>query len=217
MMLMESAPKVAHSANFSNLISYLPKSDLPQMAWTVDDGCSNESLESYTKLAIEHDLRFTFFIYSAMSPWKKQVKLLKPLVESGQIQLANHSHTHRNLTDLSLAEVKKDLMNCHNFIEKNYGVDDRPYFRAPYGALNSDVIKVAEDIGYTKPVAWSGSLVDTASQSSKRMLYHANNSFKDRNIVLSHANNLLVTKNIDALLSVINDQNLSLVTLSDVF
>ena len=214
MMLMESA---LQPANAANLIYSLPKSDVPQMAWTVDDGCSNASLESYIQSAIDYDLRFTFFIYSAMSPWKNKAKLLKPLVDTGQIQLANHSHTHRNLAKLSSAEVKKDLMNCHNFIEKTYGVDARPYYRAPFGALNSSVIKAAQDIGYTKPVAWSGSLVDMPTQSNGRLLYHASNGFKDRGIVLSHANNLVVSKNFDALLGVINDRNLSLVTLNDVF
>jgi len=217
MMLMESVPQVAHATNSSNLISYLPRSDYPQMAWTVDDGCSDESLESYIKLAIEHDLRFTFFIYSAMSPWKSQAKLLKPLVESGQIQLANHSHTHRNLANLSSVGVKKDLMNCHNFIEKTYGVDARPYYRAPYGAWSSRVIQAAEDIGYTKPVTWSRSLVDIPSQTPKRLMYHAKAGFEDRNIVLSHANNLVVPKNFDAMLALIYERNLSLVTLNDVF
>jgi len=213
---LESAPQVARAANFSNLISHIPKSDYPRMAWTVDDGCSNESLESYIRLAIEHDLRFTFFVYSAMSPWKKQASLLRPLVETGQIQLANHSHTHRNLANLSSAEIKRDLMNCHNFMEKNYGVDARPYFRAPYGALTSRVAQAAEDIGYTTPVTWSGSLVDMPTQKPKRLLYHAKNSFNNGGIALSHANNLVVSKNFDALLKVINDRNLSLVTLNDV-
>ena len=217
MMIMESVPQVAHSANVSNLISYLPKSDFSQMAWTVDDGCSKESLDSYIRVAIENDLRFTFFVYSAMSPWKTQAKSLRPLVESGQIQLANHSHTHRNLTELSSAEIKRDLMNCHNFIEKTYGVDARPYFRAPYGALNSKVINAAAEIGYTSPAAWTSSLVDMPNQSTSRLLYHASNGFKDQNIVLSHANTLVVSKNIDALLEVIYERELSLVTLNDVF
>jgi peptidoglycan/xylan/chitin deacetylase (PgdA/CDA1 family) len=217
MALIESMPQTAQSANASSLIYSLPKSDFPQMAWTVDDGCSTESLESYIQIAIDNDLRFTFFVYSAMSPWKRRAKLLKPLVESGQIQLANHSHTHRNLTELSFAEVKRDLMNCHNFIEKNYDVDARPYFRAPYGALNSKVIQAAEDIGYTRPVAWTHSLVDMPTQSAKRLQYHADHGFVDGSIVLSHANNLVVSNNIDALLETINERELSLVTLNDVF
>ena len=217
MMLIESMPQVANAASGSNLISYLPKSDYPQMAWTVDDGCSKDSLESYIKIAIEHDLRFTFFVYSAMSPWKSQAKLLRPLVESGQIQLANHSHTHRNLATLSSAEIKRDLMNCQNFIEKNYDVDARPYYRAPYGAFNKKVIEAAEDIGYTAPVSWSHSLVDMPTQKPRRLRHHAREGFIDRKIVLSHANSLVVPKNFDALLKVINDRGLTLVTLNDVF
>jgi len=215
--LLETLPQTAQSANASNLIYTLPKSDYPQMAWTVDDGCSTASLESYIQIAIENDFRFTFFIYSAMSPWKSQAKLLKPLVESGQIQLANHSHTHRDLTKLSSAEIKKDLMKCHNFVEKTYDVDMRPYFRAPYGAWNSKVIQAAGDIGYTKPVAWTHSLVDMPTQSAKRLRYHADNGFVDGSIVLSHANCLVVPNNIDALLEIISERNLSLVTLNDVF
>jgi peptidoglycan/xylan/chitin deacetylase (PgdA/CDA1 family) len=217
MMLMESVPQVAHSANASKVISYLPANETPQLAWTVDDGCSKDSLESYIQMAIEHDLRFTFFVYSAMSPWKSQAKSLRPLVESGQIQLANHSHTHRNLAELTSAEIKRDLMNCHNFIEKTYGVDARPYFRAPYGALNRKVINAAAEIGYTSPTAWTSSLVDMPNQSTNRLLYHADNGFKAGNIVLSHANTLVVSKNIDVLLEVISKRELSLVTLNEVF
>ena len=168
-------------------------------------------------MATEHDLRFTFFVYSAMSPWKSQAKSLRPLVESGQIQLANHSHTHRNLAELSSAEIKRDLMNCHNFIEKTYGVDARPYFRAPYGALNSKVINAAAEIGYTSPTARTSTLVDMPNQSTNRLLYHADNGFKAGNIVLSHANTLVVSKNIDVLLEVISKRELSLVTLNEVF
>lgn len=215
MLLLESGAQTAHSASTSNTIFSLPKSEVPRMAWTVDDGCSSESVGKYIELAIEHHLRFTFFIYSQMTPWKTHAKLLKPLVESGQIQVANHSHTHRNLTTLSYAEVKRDLMNCHNFIEKTYAIDARPYFRAPYGALNKTVIKAAADIGYSKPVAWSGSLVDMPKQSTQRLLFHADNSFKDKGIVLSHANTLVVPNNFDALMGVIKARNLSLVTLND--
>lgn len=198
-------------------VNRLPKSDSPRMAWTVDDGCSYESVRRYTELAIEQDLRFTFFVYSAMSAWKLNAKLLKPLVESGQIQLGNHSHTHPKLTQLSYQEIQKELMACHNFIEKNYEVDARPYYRAPYGAINRTVIQAAADIGYSFPVSWSGSLVDAGETSSKRLLYHADIAMKDRAIMLDHSNTLVPTENFDSLLAIVNDRDLSLVTIKDAF
>jgi len=217
MMILDAFPQAAFGSSTSKTISYLPKSDSPQIAWTVDDGCSAESIDSYIQLATENDLRFTFFVYSEMAPWKSQAEVLRPLVDSGQIQLANHSHTHRDLTTLSQTEIKKDLMKCHSFIQKTYGVDARPYFRAPYGALNSKVIEAAAQVGYTRPVSWSSSLVDMPKQTTNGLLGHADICFKDGNIVLSHSNNLVVSKNFEALLALINERNLSLVTLNDVF
>jgi hypothetical protein len=55
------------------------------------------------------------------------------------------------------------------------------------------------------------------TQSAKRLQYHADHSFVDGSIVLSHANNLVVSNNIEALLETINERELSLVTLNDVF
>jgi hypothetical protein len=55
------------------------------------------------------------------------------------------------------------------------------------------------------------------NQSINRLLYHADNGFKAGNILLSHANTLVVSKNIDVLLEVISKRELSLVTLNEVF
>lgn len=212
-----SETESAYARSLINPVSLLPKSESPRIAWTVDDGCSYESVRRYTELAIEKDLRFTFFVYSAMSAWKLNAKLLKPLVASGQIQLGNHSHTHPKLTQLSYQEIQKELMACHNFIEKNYEVDARPYYRAPYGAINRTVIQAAADLGYTFPVSWSGSLVDAGETSSKRLLYHADIAMRDRAIMLDHSNTLVAPENFDSLLAIVNDRNLSLVTLTDAF
>ena len=217
LILAQSFPEVAHSATFSNPLVYLPKNDLPRMAWTVDDGCSNESVRRYVEFVIEHNLRLTFFVYSSMSPWRKNAELMRPLIDSGQIQVANHSHTHPNLTLLSYAEVQKELMNCHNFIKNTYGVDARPYYRAPFGAINRAVMQAAADIGYTKPMSWSGSLADSAMLKPGRLLYHADISIKDRGILIGHANNLVAADHFDRLLKMVNDRNLSLVTLKDAF
>ena len=217
MALLQSFPTIANSASTRNPILNLPTSDTPRLAWTVDDGCSQAALERYIQFATENNLRFTFFVYSAVSPWKNIVPILKPLVETGQIQLANHTHTHPDLTKLTYAQVQDELMKCHRFINRNYGVDARPYFRAPYGAFNHTVIQAAADIGYTMPMFWSGSLADAQTPQAGRLLYHASNSIQDRGILLAHANNLVSSQHFNQMLKMVNDRNLSLVTLNDAF
>ena len=54
--LAETFPEIASAVNTINPIVNLPKSDVPRMAWTVDDGCSSESVQRYIECAIEHDV-----------------------------------------------------------------------------------------------------------------------------------------------------------------
>jgi peptidoglycan/xylan/chitin deacetylase (PgdA/CDA1 family) len=106
-------------------------------------------------------------------------------------------------------------MIAHNFIEKHFGVDVRPYYRPPYGSISPRVIEAAAEIGYTKPMLWSGSLGDASNISAPRILVHAKESFYNRSIVLAHANNLTSSEVFPNLLRIIENKNLTLVTLKD--
>lgn len=205
------------NARSVRIIRDLPPWGVKRTAWTVDDGTSPEAVRRYIRLVAENDLRLTFFIYSAMGSWLANKKELKPLVESGEIQLANHTAHHPALAGLSTRAVQRELMGAHNFIEKHFGVDARPYYRPPYGSINKRVINAAADIGYTMPMLWSGSLGDASNIRAGRLLTLAKSSFYDGSIVLAHANNLTAPSIFPKLLKVINEKELNLVTLSDAF
>ena len=198
-------------------IRELPPSEVKQVAWTVDDGTSPESVKRYIRLVSENDLRLTFFIYSAMGSWLKNKKELLPLVESGQIQLANHTAHHPALAGLSPKNIQRELMSAHNFIEKHFDVDARPYYRPPYGSINRKVIDAAADIGYTKPMLWSGSLGDASNIRASRIAQLARSSFYDGSIVLAHANNLTSASVFPTILNIIRSKSLQTVTLLDAF
>lgn len=207
---------VANAASV-NAIVRLPASDTARFAWTVDDGCSHDAVKSYINFVADNDLRLTFFVYAGVSPWQTNAKLLKPFVESGQIQLANHTMHHPLLTKLTAKQVQKELMDCHNFMERHYGIDAKPYFRPPYGGVNSAVIDAAAEIGYTKPMLWSGTLADSGKVGSAKFMSLAKAGFRDRGIVLGHANNMVAPNHFDRLLEIINNRGLSTVTLTDAF
>jgi peptidoglycan/xylan/chitin deacetylase (PgdA/CDA1 family) len=151
-----------------------------------------------------------------MGSWLANKKEIQPLVDNGQIQLANHTAHHPALAGLSTEEIQKELMIAHNFIEKHFGVDVRPYYRPPYGSISPRVIEAAAEIGYTKPMLWSGSLGDAGNISAPRILVHAKESFYNRSIVLAHANNLTSSRVFLPLLKLLADRELNLVTLNDV-
>ena len=207
----------AANAASVNAVVRLPESETARFAWTVDDGCSHDAVKSYINFVADNDLRLTFFVYAAVSPWQTNAKLLKPFVESGQIQLANHTMHHPLLTKLTAKQVQKELMDCHNFMERHYGIDAKPYFRPPYGGINAQVIDAAAEIGYTKPMLWSGTLADSGKVGSDKFMKLANQGIRDRGIILGHANNMVAPNHFDRLLEIVNSRELSTVTLTDAF
>lgn len=206
----------AHAGSV-RIIRELPSWGEKRTAWTVDDGTSPEAVRRYIRLVAENDLRLTFFVYSAMGSWLANKRELQPLVDSGQIQLANHTAHHPALAGLSTKEIQKELKGAHNFIEKHFDVDARPFYRPPYGSINKKVVNAAADIGYTMPMLWSGSLGDASNIRSGRLLALAKSSFYDGSIVLAHANNLTAPSIFPRLLKVINGKELQLVTLAEAF
>jgi peptidoglycan/xylan/chitin deacetylase (PgdA/CDA1 family) len=94
-------------------ISALPSSSTRRVAWTVDDGASSAALGRYVSMLEKNPkVKITFFVLSGAPGWTKYAKRLKALQDSGQIQLANHTQTHRKLTTLSDAYIKQELNRC---------------------------------------------------------------------------------------------------------
>ncbi|MCU1421281.1 MAG: hypothetical protein JWN36_932, partial [Microbacteriaceae bacterium] len=75
------------------------------IALTVDDGVDTEVVRLYTEFAARTGMRLTFFLNGMRPSWTDNAPALRPLVESGQVQLGNHTWSHPDLTKLSAAGV----------------------------------------------------------------------------------------------------------------
>jgi len=195
----------------------LPASSQRRMAWTIDDGTDVRAIRDYLVFAKKYDVRLTFFVYSGMSGWAANARTMKPMIESGQIQIANHTASHPDLTKLTPAQIKNELWKCHKFIVKTYGIDPRPYFRPPYGACNATVIAAAAEIGYTSPMMWSGTLANSTPASTSQVWNFAKKYVGNEIILLGHANNRLASPLLKQILDLAKKRKLKLVTLNDVF
>jgi hypothetical protein len=195
----------------------LPESEIRRIAWTVDDGASTAGVRDYLNFVERYDLRMTFFINSVYPAWKKNREQIQELVDAGKIQLANHTHSHPSMTRLSNAGIKQELKKCGSFIEDNFGVIAKPYYRPPYGRIDSRVINVANDMGYTSPIMWSGSLGDTAIQRKRSILQLGNKWIQNRTILLDHFNDRTPKYVFKALAKYLQNRELMTVTLDDVY
>ncbi|MFI6171103.1 polysaccharide deacetylase family protein [Nocardia sp. NPDC051052] len=186
------------------------------MALTVDDGASPEVVGAYIKFAKDTGARFTFFVTAYYDSWSIHRDALRPLVDSGQIQLGNHTWDHPDLTKLSAAAVADQLQRAKTHLQNNFGVDGAPYYRPPFGRHNATVDKVAADLGYPVPAMWYGSLSDSGVITEDYLIECARKYFHPQTIIIGHANAPAVTHCYGQLVDIIKERNLAMVTLNDV-
>ena len=71
----------------------LPDANSDVIAWTVDDGFGDEVTQAYARFVADSGVRMTFFVCAESPGWSHSAPVLRPLVESGQVQIANHTRT----------------------------------------------------------------------------------------------------------------------------
>jgi len=187
------------------------------LAWTVDDGVSSAVVAAYARFARDSGIRLTFFVNGQYPSWVDNAAALRPMVESGQIQLGNHTFSHPNLLKLSDAGIVRELQKNDAFVRNTYGVGTAPFYRPPYGYTDRRTEEVAASIGYRAPVMWYGSLSDSGPISPAQVVDFATKWFLPQHIVIGHANFDPVTMVYPQLLEIIRERNLRTVTLNDVF
>lgn len=215
--LLPPPPKSARIAlPGDGLLSILP-GDGDLLALTVDDGVSSDVVRAYTQFAKDTGIRLTYFVNGIYRSWTDHADLLRPLVDDGRIQLANHTWSHPDLTKLPLVDVAEQFRRNHEFLWKTYGVDARPYFRPPYGATSPHVDKVSSDLGYTVETLWSGTLEDHVWIPPAEVVRMADEHFTAQKIVIGHLNHTPVTEVFGQLADILEARRLRTVTLDDVF
>lgn len=187
------------------------------LALTVDDGVSTEVVAAYAAFCRDSGVRMTFFVNGVNASWSVNAPALRPMVESGQVQLGNHTWSHPHITKISLDAVRDQIQRNKDFLRNTYGVDGTPYFRPPYGQHSADTDNVAADLGYPTITLWSTTIGDSKVINEQQLVGFARQAFQPQQIVLGHANLPPVTHTYPQLLEIIASRNLQTVTLNDVF
>ena len=200
----------------AGILTRVPGQD-NRIVLTVDDGASTPVVAAFAQFAQDSGTRLSFFVNGANPSWSVNAPALRPLVDSGQVQMANHTWSHPNLSRIGLSAVADQIRRNADFLRNTYGADGTPFFRPPFGAHNADIDQVAADHGYTSITLWSGDVGDSAPENENSLVARATKSFQPGQIVLMHANLPPITRCYGQLLDLIHSRNLQTVTLRDVF
>ena len=187
------------------------------MALTIDDGASAQVVGAFADFCRDSGTRLTFFVNGANSSWSVNAPALRPMVDSGQVQLGNHTWSHPDITRIAPGAVADQIRRNADFLRNTYGVDGTPYFRPPWGKHTPTTDGIAADLGYPTITLWSSDIADSGRISEAGLIAAANRSFQPQQIVVGHANLPTITHCFGQLLDIVRSRNLQTVTLNDVF
>lgn len=150
----------------------------PMVALTFDDGPNSSVTSQILNILDRYDAVATFFI--AGTRIETETSILQRMVNSGH-QIENHTFSHRNLTQLTEAQIINELELVDQKLYSAIG-QTTTMVRVPYGAIND---KVKSTIDYPI-ISWSVDPRDWESRNALSVQNAVLNTVKDGDIVLMH-------------------------------
>ncbi|MCL2461393.1 MAG: polysaccharide deacetylase family protein [Defluviitaleaceae bacterium] len=152
----------------------------PMVALTFDDGPSKYTAKILDLLE-KYDARATFCVIGNLAESRKDTILRE--VDLG-CEVIGHSWDHRDMTKLSVSQIKAEILDTNEIIESITGVAPSMY-RPPYGAVNNTMKQVSKDLGFSL-INWSVDTLDWQSRNANAVYNAVMKDTKDRSIILCH-------------------------------
>jgi peptidoglycan/xylan/chitin deacetylase (PgdA/CDA1 family) len=160
-----------------------------EVALTFDDGfcaaCASRIIR-YLLQAHEPATIFPNGVYGTV--WDPLAGSIRRLVAEGLLTIGNHTFHHWDAVGIGSRAFAADLALNERWIEREFGVSARPFFRPPYGAYNLGTVAAAGAAGYTRVIIWSGTLADSSIHTLAYLLHAIRVWAKPGAIILAHAN-----------------------------
>ncbi|MEO7334278.1 MAG: polysaccharide deacetylase family protein, partial [Gemmatimonadales bacterium] len=116
--------------------------------------------------------------------------------------------------------IRDELTDAAAILEQYSGQNPIPYWRPPYGSINSSVLSAAASVGYTKTFMWDIDTIDwkpvgeggpTAGQIATKVISRA----VDGSIVLMHLGGYETLEALGLMVPGLRDRGFTLTSLSD--
>jgi peptidoglycan/xylan/chitin deacetylase (PgdA/CDA1 family) len=125
---------------------------------TFDDGPHSTNTDKVLATLAQHGIKATFFVVGENVKSRKQI--VQRAFDAGH-RIGNHSYSHPNLTTLTDAQIRDQIVKTETLISGFLG--KAKLFRPPYGAHNARVDKIIAQLGY-RSIFWN---VDTEDWNKK--------------------------------------------------
>ena len=127
--ISQSIPTSSATVGNRELPIYCVETKEPKIALTFDAAWGNEDTIQIMEILRKHDVKVTFFMTGG---WVENYPDdVKTILAEGH-DLGNHSENHKNMSQISNADKKTELMTVHEKVKALTGYE-MFLFRPPYG------------------------------------------------------------------------------------
>jgi peptidoglycan/xylan/chitin deacetylase (PgdA/CDA1 family) len=158
----------------------------PVVALTFDAGANADAIPSILTTLRTKNVPATFFL---TGQWVRAFPAQANAVAVGGFLVGNHSDTHPEFTTLSDAEVRAQVLNAQRSILLANGTETRPFFRFPFGDVDSRVLGIINNLGYVgvrwtvDSLGWQGT---SGGQTVQKVVDRVLAALQPGEIVLMH-------------------------------
>jgi len=192
------------------------KTGKKEVAITLDAGAEAAALPKMLTALDKASVKITFFVTGT---WAQQnPDYIQQMASSGH-EIANHTWSHPDLTEVSDAQIKDEIERTDALLLRLTGRSTRPLWRAPYGSRNTHVLSVVNSLGY-RSIMWTLDSLDSVGQpkSSQFLIDRVtgqSNSQLDGGIILMHVGNATTADALPAILQNLQQRSFKVVPISE--
>ncbi|MBT2654376.1 polysaccharide deacetylase family protein [Bacillus sp. ISL-18] len=208
LVFVQTKPKV-HLENLPPTPIYKGHPDKPMVSFIINVAWGNEYLSDMLATLKRHNVSATFFLEGNWT--KKNPELAKMIVSAGH-EVGNHSYSHPDMSKLTAAKAKEQIIKTNEIIEAATG-EKSVWFAPPSGSYRDETVKIAHDLNM-KTVMWTVDTVDWRKPSPDVLINRVISKIDKGSMVLMHPTEA-TAKSLDRLITLIEKKNLHIGTVSE--
>ena len=190
---------------------YRVKRDDKVVSISFDAAWGNEYTQSLLDTLKKNDVKATFFL---VGMWvDKYPESVKAIFDAGH-DVGNHSDTHPHLPRKNIGEIRNQIENCNNKIEKITG--KRPtLFRFPYGDYDNKSIEEIKNLNMFS-VQWDIDSLDWKDKKCNEMCKRIIPKLAPGSIILMHNGAKYTAESLDTIINEIKSKGFKIIPISEI-
>jgi peptidoglycan/xylan/chitin deacetylase (PgdA/CDA1 family) len=186
-----------------------------QIALTFDAGAEAECFEDLISALESAQVHSTFFI---TGNWAQKNRGCAEGITRHGHEVGNHTWNHLNLTQQPDEIVRDEIVRGEAILAQISSQSARPLWRAPYGARDARVLKIASNLGY-RSIYWTFDSLDGVEpvKTTQFLIERITNKTDDQldgAIILMHVGVRTTAEALPAIVSNLQNRGFHLVTVS---